>query len=80
MNDKTQYTYLTQTSAKFVSGFYIIGSIGANGVSFATQPMLHRTHQDAVKECERLARNNPGKMFMPVQFQGAAYHSDVSWT
>jgi len=50
---------------------FIIGSVDAYGtLSFASIPKLHTDSQSARTECARLAKVNPGKLFIFVSLVG----------
>lgn len=50
---------------------FIVGSVSTSGVSFASSPAVHITSGEARAECTRLARMNPGKLYIFVQLCGA---------
>lgn len=50
---------------------FIVGSINSDGeLSVAANPVLHNTWPLAKAECVRLAKLNPGKAFVYMQFNG----------
>jgi len=50
---------------------FIVGSVSAEGtLSFSANPTVHVSASLARQECARLARNNPGKLYIFVQFAG----------
>ena len=54
------------------NGRYIVGSVSTSGsLSFAENPAVQYTAADARTECKRLARLNPGKLFIFVKLSGA---------
>lgn len=79
MSEVKQMGKLDIYNVSEAKGMWIIGSLSSAGVSFATAPALQRTHAAAIREAERLAALHPGKMFMPVQLQGAAIKHAVTW-
>jgi hypothetical protein len=53
-------------------GRFIVGSVDASGsMSFSANPTVQYTSMDARRECARLARLNPGKLFIFVKLSGA---------
>lgn len=64
-----------KTQAQFVVSVkrnnFIVGSVSADGnLSFSSNPTVHASASLARQECARLARNNPGKLYIFVQFAG----------
>lgn len=50
---------------------FIVGSVSADGtLSFSSNPTVHASASAARTECARLARLNPGKLYIFVQFAG----------
>lgn len=53
---------------------FIVGSCSAeaatSALSFARNPVVHGTAQSARSECARLAKLNPGKLYVFVQLAG----------
>lgn len=55
-------------------GGYLVGSYTpAMGLSFSSSPVVHSSPEDARAECRRLAKLNPGKMYLFVKLSGAEY-------
>lgn len=51
---------------------FIIASVDSNGAwSVAQRPVPHTTASEVRAECKRLAKVNPGKMFVFVELSGA---------
>ena len=51
---------------------FIVGSFSADlGLSFSETPAIHFDAAAARSECRRLARMNPGKLYLFVQLVGA---------
>lgn len=54
------------------NGNYIVGFVSSDGtVSFAIHPAIQVTNGFARAECARLAKLNPGKMYVFVKVMGA---------
>ena len=54
------------------SGTYIVGSVDSVGnLSFSTNPRVHEDAFTARAECNRLAKQFPGKMYLFVRLAGA---------
>ena len=52
-------------------GNFIVGSFDGSSFSTSSQPIIHTTASAARSECDRLARNSPGKMYIFLQLKGA---------
>lgn len=75
INELNNMNDTLKTQAQFVISVkrnnFIIGSVSADGtLSFSNNPMLHVTASAARAECARLARINPGKLYIFVQLAG----------
>lgn len=76
MNNKMEHTkYMNDFSSTILSikaGKFIVGSFTEqSGLSFSEKPVTHDTAIEARTECKRLAKLNPGKLFVFVKLAGA---------
>lgn len=77
VNELTNITmdHTLKTQAQFTisvkSNNFIVGSVSTDGtLSFSINPMQHVTAGAARAECARLARINPGRLYIFVQLAG----------
>ena len=62
----------TESAIKNIKeGNFIVGSFDGTNFSISYQPAVHSTSAAARQECDRLARANPGKMYVFLQLKGA---------
>lgn len=61
-----------ETAVKNIKeGNFIVGSFDGANFSVSYKPAVHGTSASARQECDRLARANPGKMYVFLQLKGA---------
>lgn len=52
---------------------YVIGTVDDKGYfSISSRPFFQGNEQDAKRECDRLATQNPGKAFIYMQLSGGS--------
>ena len=57
----------------------IVGSFANGSLSFSTNPKVHANETLAKAEAERLAQQNPGKLFIVATLSGAVRAGGVNW-
>lgn len=71
MNYTNKFTTQVEGIAAVRSRKFVIASISSDGeLSVAANPVLHNAWALAKAECARLAKLNPGKAFVYMQFSG----------
>lgn len=73
MNDNTKINDIQSAIKNTKEGNFIVGSFEGTSFSISSQPVIHTTAYSARAECDRLARNNPGKMYVFLQLKGAEW-------
>lgn len=64
----------TSNDVRAAKGQFMIGGFSDDsGMSFAAHPTLQRTAVEARRECLRLSKLNPGKVFVYVQVCGGEF-------
>ncbi len=61
----------TKNDVRQATGRFIVGSFGPdNRLSFAPNPALHESSINARAECNRLADNDPNRIYVFVEIKG----------
>jgi len=66
--------------AMLIASGYIIGYVTPSGLSFSTNPKLHKSISDVRTETERLAKMSPGKTFVYLKIEGNCTAGGVVWS
>jgi hypothetical protein len=59
---------------------WIIGTVNGSHYSFSTTPRVHDTEASVNTEIERLAKANPGTVFIKVKIESRVQAGGVSWS
>jgi len=66
--------------AMLIASGYIIGSVTPQGLSFASNPRIHKSISDVRTETERLAKMSPGNTFVYLKIEGNCTAGGVVWS
>lgn len=58
---------------------WIVGSVTGGNFSISATPKIHTTDASVNAEIERLAKINPGKVYVKMKIEGAAVAGGVQW-